>query len=175
MCSGSFNEEFCLLVLNRIMGNESTLQIFDFPHYWSYVLLLKVGLCFFIHSNACFLGFSVKYFVSLWWIGLWPWNESSVGDIWFSSLLKFHSVIKGWIMFLDTFKFMHETLELYAHTPRTLLSCGNHWSSCFNLIMQAGKTLSERRWKAAFSPEGHLEMSRMLSRIQRGVSSSLWL
>ncbi|KAL6314120.1 hypothetical protein AAG906_011859 [Vitis piasezkii] len=34
--------------------------------------------------------------------------------------------------------------------------------------IKAGKTLSERRWKAAFSPEGHLEMSRMLSRIQRG-------
>lgn len=34
--------------------------------------------------------------------------------------------------------------------------------------IKAGKTLSERRWRAAFSPEGHLDIARMLNRIQRG-------
>ncbi|KAF5202704.1 Tbc1 domain family member, partial [Thalictrum thalictroides] len=32
----------------------------------------------------------------------------------------------------------------------------------------AGKTLSERRWRSAFTPEGHLDIARMLNRIQRG-------
>ncbi|KAJ4760789.1 Ypt/Rab-GAP domain of gyp1p superfamily protein [Rhynchospora pubera] len=31
-----------------------------------------------------------------------------------------------------------------------------------------GKTLSARRWRAAFTPEGHLEMATVLGRIQRG-------
>lgn len=34
--------------------------------------------------------------------------------------------------------------------------------------IKAGKTLSERRWRAAFSPEGRLDIARMLNRIQRG-------
>ncbi|XP_051135638.1 uncharacterized protein LOC127254535 [Andrographis paniculata] len=34
--------------------------------------------------------------------------------------------------------------------------------------IKAGKTLSERRWRAAFSPEGHLDMSKILGRIHRG-------
>ncbi|KAF9589095.1 hypothetical protein IFM89_018826 [Coptis chinensis] len=34
--------------------------------------------------------------------------------------------------------------------------------------IKAGKTLSERRWRSAFSPEGHLDIARMLSRIQHG-------
>ncbi|OVA16180.1 Rab-GTPase-TBC domain [Macleaya cordata] len=34
--------------------------------------------------------------------------------------------------------------------------------------IKAGKTLSERRWRAAFSPEGHLDIAKTLSRIHRG-------
>nr|DAD20557.1 TPA_asm: hypothetical protein HUJ06_022020 [Nelumbo nucifera] len=34
--------------------------------------------------------------------------------------------------------------------------------------IKGGKTLSERRWHAAFSPEGHLDISKTLSRIYRG-------
>lgn len=34
--------------------------------------------------------------------------------------------------------------------------------------IKAGKTLSERRWRAAFSPEGYLDIGRTLSRIHRG-------
>nr|XP_010930822.1 TBC1 domain family member 15 isoform X2 [Elaeis guineensis] len=34
--------------------------------------------------------------------------------------------------------------------------------------IRAGKTLSARRWQAAFSPEGHLDIASVLSRIQRG-------
>lgn len=42
-------------------------------------------------------------------------------------------------------------------------------SLAFNLS-QAGKTLSVRKWQAAFSPEGYLDIGRTLSRIHRGVS-----
>lgn len=41
------------------------------------------------------------------------------------------------------------------------------------LFMQAGKTLSARKWQAAFTPEGCLDIGRTLGRIQRGVSASL--
>ncbi|KAG0497093.1 hypothetical protein HPP92_001784 [Vanilla planifolia] len=34
--------------------------------------------------------------------------------------------------------------------------------------IKAGKTLSVRRWQAAFSPEGHLDIGQTLGRIQRG-------
>lgn len=34
--------------------------------------------------------------------------------------------------------------------------------------IKAGKTLSARRWQAAFSPEGHLDIGKTLQRIQRG-------
>ncbi|KAF6137449.1 hypothetical protein GIB67_009925 [Kingdonia uniflora] len=34
--------------------------------------------------------------------------------------------------------------------------------------IKAGKTLSVRRWQAAFNPEGHLDIARTLVRIQRG-------
>ncbi|KAG0501484.1 hypothetical protein HPP92_001556 [Vanilla planifolia] len=34
--------------------------------------------------------------------------------------------------------------------------------------IKAGKTLSVRRWQAAFSPEGHLDIGQSLGRIQRG-------
>lgn len=34
--------------------------------------------------------------------------------------------------------------------------------------IKAGKTLSQRRWQAAFSPEGYLDIGKTLSRIQRG-------
>ncbi|KAL1325380.1 hypothetical protein HN51_035445 [Arachis hypogaea] len=34
--------------------------------------------------------------------------------------------------------------------------------------IKAGKTLSERKWKAAFSPEGYLDIGKTLSRIHRG-------
>ncbi|KAI3866002.1 hypothetical protein MKX03_019527 [Papaver bracteatum] len=34
--------------------------------------------------------------------------------------------------------------------------------------IKAGKTLSERRWRAAFSPEGYLDIAKTLSRIHRG-------
>uniref|UniRef100_A0A2P2M8Y9 Uncharacterized protein MANES_12G034300 n=1 Tax=Rhizophora mucronata TaxID=61149 RepID=A0A2P2M8Y9_RHIMU len=32
-----------------------------------------------------------------------------------------------------------------------------------------GKTLSPRRWQAAFSEDGHLNIAKVLRRIQRGV------
>jgi hypothetical protein len=35
---------------------------------------------------------------------------------------------------------------------------------------RAGKTLSARRWHAAFTEDGHLDMEKVLRRIQRGVS-----
>ncbi|KAI4333820.1 hypothetical protein L6164_018581 [Bauhinia variegata] len=34
--------------------------------------------------------------------------------------------------------------------------------------IRAGKTLSERKWKSTFSPEGHLDISKSLGRIHRG-------
>ncbi|KAF2314227.1 hypothetical protein GH714_024281 [Hevea brasiliensis] len=34
--------------------------------------------------------------------------------------------------------------------------------------IRAGKTLSARKWQTAFSPEGHLDIGKTLSRIQRG-------
>ena len=37
--------------------------------------------------------------------------------------------------------------------------------------MQPGKTLSARKWQAAFSPDGHLDIGKTLHRIQRGVSA----
>lgn len=36
-------------------------------------------------------------------------------------------------------------------------------------LWQAGKTLSARRWHAAFSEDGHLDIAKVLRRIQRGV------
>lgn len=42
---------------------------------------------------------------------------------------------------------------------------------CFYVIMQPGKTLSARKWRAAFTPEGYLDLSKTLGRIQRGVSA----
>lgn len=36
--------------------------------------------------------------------------------------------------------------------------------------MQAGKTLSVRKWHAAFTSEGQLDISKTLSRIYGGVS-----
>ena len=45
-------------------------------------------------------------------------------------------------------------------------------ASTFNLLMQAGKTLSVRKWQAAFTPEGCLDISKTLSRIHCGVSAS---
>ncbi|KAL0000913.1 hypothetical protein SO802_014694 [Lithocarpus litseifolius] len=38
--------------------------------------------------------------------------------------------------------------------------------------IKAGKTLSVRKWKAAFTPEGYLDISKTLSQIHRGVSAS---
>lgn len=40
---------------------------------------------------------------------------------------------------------------------------------CFVYNVQVGKTLSERRWKAAFTNDGHIEIGGVLRRIQRGV------
>ena len=45
-------------------------------------------------------------------------------------------------------------------------------ASTFNLLMQAGKTLSVRKWQAAFTSEGYLDISKTLSRIHCGVSAS---
>ena len=45
-------------------------------------------------------------------------------------------------------------------------------ASTINLLMQAGKTLSVRKWQAAFTPEGYLDIGKTLSRIHRGVSAS---
>ncbi|KAK8532484.1 hypothetical protein V6N13_131807 [Hibiscus sabdariffa] len=44
---------------------------------------------------------------------------------------------------------------------------------------RAGKTLSERRWHAAFSGDGHLDMAKVLRRIQRGgihpsIKGAVW-
>lgn len=42
---------------------------------------------------------------------------------------------------------------------------------CFYLLLQPGKTLSARKWHAAFTSEGYLDIGKTLSRIQRGVSA----
>ena len=47
-------------------------------------------------------------------------------------------------------------------------------SITFFLTIQVGKTLSRRRWHAAFTKDGHLDMERVLRRIQRGVSLYLY-
>ena len=46
-------------------------------------------------------------------------------------------------------------------------------SLTIDLAYQAGKTLSVRKWQAAFTPEGQLDIGRTLSRIHRGVSFHL--
>lgn len=45
--------------------------------------------------------------------------------------------------------------------------------------LRAGKTLSARRWHAAFSQEGHLDIAKVLTRIQRGgvhpsIKAAVW-
>ena len=42
-------------------------------------------------------------------------------------------------------------------------------------MIQAGKTLSARKWHAAFSPEGYLDIGKTLSRIHRGVIQIFFL
>ena len=39
----------------------------------------------------------------------------------------------------------------------------------FPFLFQAGKTLSVRKWQAAFNPDGCLDIASVLSRIQKGV------
>ncbi|KAG2371827.1 uncharacterized protein HKW66_Vig0239480 [Vigna angularis] len=41
--------------------------------------------------------------------------------------------------------------------------------------IKAGKTLSARKWHAAFTPEGYLDIGKTLSRIYRGCHGELWL
>ena len=60
---------------------------------------------------------------------------------------------------------IHETFSL-------LLAMSITEVSIFNPFMQSGKTLSVRKWQAAFTPEGYLDISKTLSRIHRGVSAS---
>lgn len=43
----------------------------------------------------------------------------------------------------------------------------------FFFFLQPGKTLSARKWHAAFSPDGQLDLGKTLGRIQRGVSLCL--
>lgn len=43
------------------------------------------------------------------------------------------------------------------------------------LFPQAGKTLSQRRWQASFSEDGHLDIAKVLRRIQRGVTFIVYL
>ncbi|XP_073005612.1 rab GTPase-activating protein 22-like [Typha latifolia] len=52
--------------------------------------------------------------------------------------------------------------SFYAARPE----CGDLPKTKFKI--KAGKTLSARRWQAAFSPEGYLDIGSVLSRIQRG-------
>uniref|UniRef100_A0A1D1XDE4 TBC1 domain family member 15 n=1 Tax=Anthurium amnicola TaxID=1678845 RepID=A0A1D1XDE4_9ARAE len=52
--------------------------------------------------------------------------------------------------------------DFYAVRPE----CGDVPKTRFKI--KAGKTLSARRWHAAFSPEGYLDIGKTLSRIQRG-------
>ena len=59
---------------------------------------------------------------------------------------------------------IHETFSV-------LLAKSISEASTFNLLMQAGKTLSVRKWRAAFISEGYLDISKTLSRIHRGVSA----
>lgn len=40
---------------------------------------------------------------------------------------------------------------------------------------RAGKTLSQRRWQASFSEDGHLDIAKVLRRIQRGVTFVVYL
>ena len=54
----------------------------------------------------------------------------------------------------------------------TILSCSEQFDGrllIFFASFQAGKTLSARKWHAAFSPDGCLDIASVLSRIQRGV------
>lgn len=41
--------------------------------------------------------------------------------------------------------------------------------SFLGYTVQVGRTLSERRWKAAISEDGHVDIVGVLRRIQRGV------
>lgn len=41
----------------------------------------------------------------------------------------------------------------------------------FYQLIKAGKTLSEKRWRASFTDEGCLDIGKCLSRIYHGVSS----
>ncbi|KAL6968179.1 hypothetical protein U1Q18_033981 [Sarracenia purpurea var. burkii] len=44
----------------------------------------------------------------------------------------------------------------------------------FYMFLQPRKTLSARRWQAAFSQDGHLDIAGVLRRIQRGVNFILY-
>ena len=63
---------------------------------------------------------------------------------------------------------------LFNHSMHVwdMFSKGILHSSFFSFFSQAGKTLSARRWHAAFSEDGHLDIEKVLRRIQRGVSTS---
>lgn len=53
-----------------------------------------------------------------------------------------------------------------------LIFCGlvSNAFTDFKYFHQAGKTLSVRKWHAAFTPDGYLDIGRTLGRIHRGVS-----
>ena len=62
------------------------------------------------------------------------------------------------------------SLLIFVYKARSFLVLSNSMAgSWFSTSFQAGKTLSARKWHAAFSPDGCLDIASVLSRIQRGV------
>lgn len=70
-----------------------------------------------------------------------------------------------WIFYSSLFlpKFQFNSLFIVRYIFITTCACVTY------LFSQVGKTLSARRWQAAFSEDGHLDIARVLRRIQRGV------
>jgi hypothetical protein len=65
---------------------------------------------------------------------------------------------------------LNVTLDFYLQS--TVLSCFEQFDGrllIFFTSFQAGKTLSARKWHAAFSPDGCLDIASVLRRIQTGV------
>lgn len=97
----------------------------------------------------------------------WP-NRKKKKKRWHSNSLKMHYVCyKGKCLQFSHYSIRYSFSQCHDVFPPIS-------TPCFYWPMQAGKTLSVRKWQAAFSPEGHLDLGKTLSRIYRGVSESLW-
>lgn len=65
----------------------------------------------------------------------------------------------------------HFTFRYFIHLRLSIWNTPIAFRGYNSTFMQAGKTLSVRKWQAAFNPEGQLDISKTLNRIHRGVSS----